>query len=59
MKPKLVAEIKFTEWTAGGEMRHPVFLGLCTQRDLDAAIEKSGGTKVPPEQQLESISELP
>jgi bifunctional non-homologous end joining protein LigD len=28
VKPKLVAEIKFTEWTEAGEMRHPVFLGL-------------------------------
>jgi hypothetical protein len=24
VKPKLVAEVKFTEWTAAGEMRHPV-----------------------------------
>ncbi len=39
--------------------RHPVFLGLCSQRDLDSAIEKAGGTHVPPESQLESISELP
>jgi bifunctional non-homologous end joining protein LigD len=26
--PKLVGEVKFTEWTSEGEMRHPVFLGL-------------------------------
>ncbi len=32
VKPKLVAEIKFTEWTAGGEMRYPVFLGLRTDK---------------------------
>ena len=32
MKPKLVAEVKFTEWTAAGEMRHPVFLGLRTDK---------------------------
>ncbi len=32
VKPQLVAEVKFTEWTAGGEMRHPAFLGLrCRQ----------------------------
>ncbi|AHC73596.1 hypothetical protein P856_375 [Candidatus Endolissoclinum faulkneri L5] len=49
-----------THWNANNiEARHPVFLGLCTQRDLDAAIEKAGGNKVPPEQQLASISELP
>jgi hypothetical protein len=28
VKPKLVAEVKFTEWTTKGQMRHPVYLGL-------------------------------
>jgi bifunctional non-homologous end joining protein LigD len=28
VKPRLVAEVKFSEWTAGGEMRHPAFIGL-------------------------------
>ena len=28
--PKLVGEVKFTEWTSEAEMRHPVFLGLRT-----------------------------
>jgi bifunctional non-homologous end joining protein LigD len=28
VKPSLVAEVKFTEWTTAGEMRHPVYLGL-------------------------------
>ena len=28
VKPQLVAEVKFTEWTRSGEMRHPVYLGL-------------------------------
>ena len=28
VKPELVAEVKFTEWTSSGEMRHPVYLGL-------------------------------
>jgi bifunctional non-homologous end joining protein LigD len=32
VKPRLVAEVKFTEWTAAGEMRHPVFLGLRTDK---------------------------
>jgi bifunctional non-homologous end joining protein LigD len=32
VKPQLVAEVKFTEWTAAGEMRHPVFLGLRTDK---------------------------
>src|ERR1700716_4366716 len=28
VKPKLVAQIGFTEWTAGGKLRHPRLLGL-------------------------------
>lgn len=28
LTPKLVCNVKFTEWTKAGEMRHPVFLGL-------------------------------
>ncbi len=27
-KPKLVAEVEFTEWTADGSIRHPSFQGL-------------------------------
>ncbi|MCP3397766.1 MULTISPECIES: non-homologous end-joining DNA ligase [unclassified Bradyrhizobium] len=34
VKPQLVAEVKFTEWTSSGEMRHPVYLGL--RKDKDA-----------------------
>ncbi len=28
VKPTLVAQIKFTEWTADAKLRHPVYLGL-------------------------------
>lgn len=28
VKPELVAQVKFTEWTADGRLRHPVYLGL-------------------------------
>jgi bifunctional non-homologous end joining protein LigD len=28
VKPKLVAEVKFSEWTADHRLRHPVFIGL-------------------------------
>jgi bifunctional non-homologous end joining protein LigD len=41
IKPKLVAEIKFTEWTSGGEMRHPAFLGLRQgKKATDVVLEK-------------------
>jgi len=32
VKPQLVCQVKFTEWTRKGEMRHPVFLGLRTDK---------------------------
>jgi bifunctional non-homologous end joining protein LigD len=28
VRPELVVQIKFTEWTADGKLRHPVYLGL-------------------------------
>ena len=28
VRPELVCEVRFTEWTADGAVRHPVFLGL-------------------------------
>lgn len=35
VKPDLVAQITFTEWTSDGSVRHPVFLGL--RRDKPAS----------------------
>ena len=32
VQPKLVAQIKFAEWTADGKLRHPVYLGLRDDR---------------------------
>ena len=40
VKPKLVAEVKFTEWTAAEEMRHPVFLGLRTDKRATEVIRE-------------------
>jgi bifunctional non-homologous end joining protein LigD len=41
VKPQLVAEVKFTEWTSSGEMRHPVYLGLREdKRAEDVVLER-------------------
>jgi bifunctional non-homologous end joining protein LigD len=41
VKPKLVAEVRFTEWTSDGEMRHPAFLGLREdKKPTDVILEK-------------------
>lgn len=40
--PKLVANVKFTEWTRDGVMRHPVLLGLRMDKDAKSVhAEKS------------------
>ena len=42
VKPRLVVEVKFTEWTSAGEMRHPVFLGLREdKRAEEVVLEKA------------------
>lgn len=54
LKPKLVAEVKFSEWTADNRLRHPVFIGLredkkpvdCRfefERDTERVIRKKSG----------------
>ena len=35
IKPKLVAEVKFSEWTADERMRQPIFLGLREDKKPD------------------------
>ena len=51
VKPKLVAEVKFSEWTADERMRQPIFLGMredkkpedCTfeiEQDTDETVKK-------------------
>ena len=46
VKPSLVAEVKFTEWTSSGEMRHPVYLGLRSdKRAADVTREREKPAK--------------
>jgi bifunctional non-homologous end joining protein LigD len=33
IKPKLVAEVKFSEWTADNRLRQPIFVGLREDKD--------------------------
>jgi bifunctional non-homologous end joining protein LigD len=40
VRPELVAEIAFTEWTSAGQLRHPRYLGLRTDKEaLDVVRE--------------------
>ena len=40
VKPALVAEVKFTEWTNSGEMRHPVYLGLRADKRAEEVVRE-------------------
>jgi hypothetical protein len=40
LKPALVAQVKFTEWTLDGQLRQPVFLGLRTDKEAERSFVK-------------------
>ena len=40
VKPQLVAEVKFTEWTSAGEMRHPAYLGLREDKEAKDVLQE-------------------
>lgn len=42
-EPRLVAEVSFTEWTAAGSLRHPVYVGLRDDVDPDAVVREPPG----------------
>jgi len=44
VRPELVAQVRFTEWTADGKLRHPVYLGLRDDKPvLTVQREEPGG----------------
>src|SRR6266404_5423545 len=45
VKPKLVAQVGFTEWTSDGKLRHPRFLGLRDDKDPEEVVRESGKQK--------------
>jgi bifunctional non-homologous end joining protein LigD len=49
VRPDLVAQIRFTEWTADGKLRHPVYLGLRDDKGADEVVrESTAGSSAPP-----------
>ena len=41
VKPRLVAQVEFTEWTADGKLRHPSFQGLREDKSpMETTLEK-------------------
>jgi bifunctional non-homologous end joining protein LigD len=47
VRPELVAEVKFSEWTAEGVLRHPVYLGLRDDVDPTAVRREAQPRAVP------------
>ncbi len=41
VRPRLVAEVAFTEWTSAGQLRHPRYLGLRTDKDPDDVVREA------------------
>lgn len=47
VKPSLVGEVEFTEWTGDGKIRHPSFQGLRRDKDPRAVIREQPGDPPP------------
>lgn len=45
LKPTLVAQVKFTEWTVEGILRHPVFLGLRQDKAAKLVRREAGAAR--------------
>ena len=63
VKPRYVCDIKFTEWTTDGKMRHPIFLRMREDKNIkDVAMAKIKSTKkatVEPEaKEIENDAEI-
>jgi bifunctional non-homologous end joining protein LigD len=42
LKPDLVAQVRFSEWTEGGHLRQPVFLGLRQDKPAAEVVREAG-----------------
>src|SRR5207248_1188235 len=40
VKPRLVAQVRFTEWTADGKLRHPAFQGLRADKSPEECVRE-------------------
>ncbi|HKQ56544.1 MAG TPA: non-homologous end-joining DNA ligase, partial [Candidatus Eisenbacteria bacterium] len=60
VEPKLVCEVRFTEWTGDGGLRHPVFLGMRTdKKPEEVRREDPAQDDAAPEEPPPAAPELP
>lgn len=45
VEPKLVVEVRFNEWTRGGKLRHPVYVGQRDDRDPKEIVREPAARK--------------
>jgi ATP-dependent DNA ligase len=41
VRPKLVAQVAFSEWTRDGKLRHPRYVGLRTDKKPDEVVRET------------------
>jgi len=46
VRPDLVAQVKFTEWTDDGKLRHPVYLGLSDDKSAKEVVKEGPGPRI-------------
>ena len=45
VRPDLVAQVRFTEWTDDGKLRHPVYLGLRNDKPAESVVRETPPAK--------------
>ncbi|WP_194776256.1 DNA ligase D [Pararhodonellum marinum] len=58
MEPKYIAQVKFTEFTQEGNLRHPVFLGLRTDKE-PAEIQANSNQATTGKESSEKLEKVP
>lgn len=59
VEPKYICEVKFTEWTSDGKLRHPIFLRLREDKDskdINTQLEKDAEMKTGDKVKISNVS---
>ena len=58
VRPELVAQVRFTEWTADRKLRHPVYLGLRDDKRASEVTAPDARSRAAPRPSLRNRSSL-
>ena len=59
VRPELVAEVEFTQWTNGGRLRHPSFIGLREDKPAAQVVREEPSSANPPPPESPHRTEAP